>query len=214
MNVIYELFGLPGSGKTTICKEIEKKYNVCYINRFYKENIIGKIYFHIFLKFFKTNKNIRDKYDLCLKQLSNYKTNKNIINAKLQIELYLKYIMFVYFIETKNKNQEKKCIIDEGIIHYLMALYAEFNIPVEILEKILNILNISKINLGLKCNLEVICYQIKVRNRKNTPIDFLNDEDLKIILNKYNEAFNYFLQKFVGLYKDEMLNFFYEESIQ
>ena len=54
--MVIELFGMPGSGKTTIANYYEREKNIRNIQKDYKDKLYGKIKFHIFLKFFIINK--------------------------------------------------------------------------------------------------------------------------------------------------------------
>lgn len=197
----FELFGLPGSGKTSLCKKIKKKYKIKNPMDFYKYNFFGKILFHIFLSTFYFNKsNIK-----LFKELMSFLGDgfyKNIIDNTIDIELYIKYIVFVNYIEQKKGNY----VIDEGIIHYCIALYAEYNVDFKIIDIILEKTNVENIKVGLKCSINKAMEQIKIRNRKSCPIDFLEEEKLFFILKKYNDAINYYRDKYSLLSNDEIEN--------
>lgn len=196
--MIYELYGLPGSGKSTCCNRIQKEINIKNPLEFYRDNIIGKVYFHLFFKFFRFNKELKGKFDEILKVLDDYNSYKNFLNSEIKIDIFLKYLIFVYYIE---KNSKKTLILDEGIIHYCLALYAEFNVELEKLDKIVEILDIfnSKITIGLKCSVETAIFQIKKRNRKRTAMDFLEDKELEELINRYFKAEEHFSDKYLSL---------------
>ena len=179
--MIYELYGLPGSGKSTCCDRVQKQCNIKNPLEFYRDNIIGKICFHLFLKFF-----------------NNSNDYKNSLNLEIKLDLYIKYLIFIYYIEKKSK---KTLIIDEGIIHYCLALYAEFNVELEKIDRIISVLKESnlKITIGLKCPVETAILQIKKRNRKRTAMDFLEDKDLENLLNRYFEAIKHFQNNYLLL---------------
>lgn len=197
----FELFGLPGSGKTFLCKKITKKYKIKNPMDFYKYNFFGKILFHIFLSTLYFNKsNIK-----LFKELMNFIKNgfyENIVDNTIPIELYIKYIVFINYIEQKKVNY----IIDEGIIHYCIALHAEYNVDFKTIDMILEKANIENIKIGLECSINKTMEQIKIRNRKSCPIDFLKEEKLFFLLERYNNAINYYKNKYSLLSNDEIEN--------
>ena len=193
--MIFELFGLPGSGKTRICNEVCEKYKIRNTIKFYRDTFFGNIYFHFIIKILLFNKDLKKKYLEINNILDDCKSYKNCINNDIDIKVYIRYMLFVYKLEKDNK----KCnmIIDEGIFHYCIALMAEFNVPMDKIDKILKCLKITnniKI-LWLDCNIEQCILQIRTRNRKRSPIDFLNEEKLKEVLNRYYNAIKYFANK-------------------
>ena len=193
--MIYELFGLPGSGKTTCGNIIQEEFNINNKLEFYRNHFWGKIIFHVFLKIFFIDRQLKNKFTEIINVIGNIKTYKNSIDCKISIELYIKYIIFVYFIEKKSKED---ILIDEGIIHYLSALYAEFNVSFNKLDKIIEILEVKneKTIVGLKCSKEQAFTQIKKRNRKRAAMDFLSDRKLNNLLDRYLKAEEYFCKKY------------------
>ena len=80
--MIVELFGLPGCGKSYCCNELEKKNDFENIMNFYKEKFLGKIIFHIFLKFCLINKDFNMFYKKVLEIVEKEKEKINIIKKK------------------------------------------------------------------------------------------------------------------------------------
>jgi len=188
----FELFGLPGCGKSTCCRKIEESTKIGNPMKFYKENFLGKIFFHLFLLTFQVNNKLNRLYKECL-QILGTETYENAINKAIPKELYLKYMMFIYHLE----NSKKVIIIDEGIIHYAIALHAEFHIEMEKIERIVQLLQGKEIKrFGILATVEECMGFIQKRNRKNCSIDFLEKEDLKQMLYQYKEGLDYFSQKY------------------
>ncbi len=198
--MIYDLFGIPGSGKSTICDYVEKNCNITDIKNKYIEDFIGKVIFHLYLYLFFLDKASLKKYKQIKKIIGNYKDYSNYINPKTKISLYIKYMLFDYYIETKVK---KDCIIDEGIIHYCISLYVEFDLEIDKILKIIDLLKVEKIEyIGLSCSIDECIKNIKKRNRKRCDIDFLEGNDLISFLEKWNEGFNIMSKK----YKTDNIN--------
>lgn len=201
----FELFGLPGSGKSYCCDIISKKKIAKNIMNYYKENFFGKVIFHLFLKFFILNIKLRKKYKEVIEILGETSNYINLVNPNVKIELYIKYMIFIYFIENLYKIN---IIIDEGIIHYCMVLYAEFSVEKNKINKIISAFNIEDKNIiGLNCEKEIAIKQMKKRNRKRTAIDFLGKDELSNILDRYLEIYNYFSKRFECLDIKEVENF-------
>lgn len=210
-----ELFGLPGCGKSTLCKNIEKNGYEDLLYK-YKNRFLYKLIFHASTKFTFLFPNVYNNFKY-IKQLFfenqvNIKEYKNMYIKKTSLILYIKYLSFIYTMEQKYDN--KKVIIDEGIVHYCMALYSEFDIPLDSLKKICFELLGDKtiIPVGLKISLDQCFYRIKKRNRRNTGIDYLNDNKLSKLILRYEKAFNYFSKFFVCKNHDNLLK--YLEDVQ
>ena len=204
--MIFELFGMPGSGKSYICKKIEDDGYAKDIMRFYKENFFGKVIFHIFIYIFKINKELKKNYDEIMNILGDNSNYINIINPDIPINLYVKYIVFILYIE-KKYFKKKNIIIDEGIIHYCIAIYAEYYVDCKKIDLIIDKLiltNEKKIIIGLNCSKEKTIEQIKKRNRKKAPIDFLEGQKLSIILERYLDAIHFVKKRFDYLSYNEI----------
>lgn len=204
--MIIELFGIPGSGKSYCCEKIEKKENIKDVTKFFKEKIIGKAVFHFFLKFFKINKELNEKYNEMINVLGDTSNYNNILDKKINICLYLKYLLFIYFLEKKCK---MNIIVDEGIIHYSIVLFAEFSVDFDKIEKIIEVLKIyskEKMIIGIKCNKEIAIKRMEIRNRKRTSLDFLEYGELSKLLDRYIIAEQFFSYKFKMLNIEEVEN--------
>ena len=189
--MIVELFGLPGAGKSYICEKIEKEFGYNNILLFYKEKFLGKVLFHLYISFcllVRSNK----KIFLNLKEIIGNDYSDNIISNNNKIDMYIKYILFVYNIEKRNK--DRLIIIDEGIVHYCMVLYSEFIIPMHKTKKILDYFDSlnknNKVVLGINTDKKVVIERIKKRNRKRTAMDFLDDKKLDKLLSLYQDFIN------------------------
>lgn len=194
--MIYELFGMPGVGKTTISNKISQKYRYINIMKKYRETILGKLYFHLFIKFFKMDKELRNIYNQGIILCGKYIENINIMDKKIKLELYIKYMIFVYYLEKKYHLKEKNIIIEEGIIHYAIAMFAEFDIPFNVLDKLVKLFDLNKFPIGITCKMKTILEQIKKRNRKSTPIDFLDIKNLEYLLKRYELGVKYYGNKY------------------
>lgn len=199
MNI--ELFGIPGSGKSFYCNKINEKKQYKDIMYFFKEKLMGKVFFHLFIYFGMIVPIFNKIYKKLIHILGENANNVNSISDTSDIKVYLKYIIFIYFLEKNKKN----IIIDEGIVHYCMVLYAEYNVPKEKCIQILDYFDSKEYNdirkiYGINCEIQISIDRIKSRQRKRAPIDFLKEKELEELLNKYKE----FMKNVENRY--EMLN--------
>ncbi|MBM6957352.1 hypothetical protein H5972_08830 [Ligilactobacillus salivarius] len=179
--MIVELFGAPGSGKTTLCNKIEDDVGIKNILEIYRKKTLYKAYMHVFWKTFFFRGDIKDKYNKIQK----------ILDENEDTTMLVKFMLFTYFIE--KKYQKKKLIIDEGCIHFLVALYAEYNIDFKRLEEIKNILCISNVKvLGINTKKKYIINNVKKRSRNKTRIDKLDGDEFSKLIDRYIEGVNYF----------------------
>lgn len=186
--MIIELFGLPGSGKSFYCNQLEQNNFFKDIMKFYRENFFGKVLLHLVIEFCLLDKKFKKIY----KDIFNFinDNNVNVLSGKNDIELYVKYMIFIYFIEVNKK--KKNIIIDEGIVHYCMVLYAEYSVEMEKCIKILEYFDSKKYKdckkvYRVSCDIETAIIRSKKRNRKRAPIDFIEGKQLYDILSRYND---------------------------
>lgn len=192
--MIYEFFGLPGSGKSTVCSMMRKKgYQDLLF--FYKNNIFGKMIFHLKFYLFKMNRKNRELFKN-IEEIIPVNCRNSIFVKNTTIDFYIKYLVLISRLEKKSIGNN---CIDEGIVHYLMALYAEFNVNIDILNKIMVAIGFPTDfvkSIGINCSVQDAYYRICKRNRKQTGIDFLNKDEMIDLLNRYFEIYKYFSLSF------------------
>lgn len=197
--MIAELYGLPGSGKSTTCNKLKETKELDDIMFFYKEKLLGKIIYHLFLILFPINPKLNKVYKKINNKLSKYLNNKNKIDASVPLSLYIKYIVFIFYIENKYAHKKNKGIcIDEGVIHLCIAIHAEFDVPISLLDDIIEITSgaLNRKLVRVDCSIEDAIIRMKKRNRKRAPIDYLDEHQLKELLKDYKKAEEYFNDKY------------------
>ncbi|MCI8273209.1 MAG: hypothetical protein HFJ55_03900 [Clostridia bacterium] len=205
--MIVELFGLPGSGKTFYCNELREKKKYRDIMTFYKEKFFGKVIFHLILIFGMIKKEFRKTYNDLIDIIGTDINKKNWITKEAEMNIYIKYIVIIYFIEKNSKN----LVIDEGIIHYCMVLFAEYELDKEQCFKIIEYFDNKyfkdkKCICNINCNIDIALSRMKNRNRKRAPIDFLSDDKLIILLERYEQFIGYIKNKYTIIDISELLN--------
>ncbi len=180
--MIIELYGAPGSGKTTLCKKISKVIGFeCPMN-FYLDNIVGKIFMHLFWHTFTVKSDLRRKYKQIIDIVRGQYTH--LYNQSLDIKMYINYLMFAYYVE--GNAHDKDIVMDEGILHYCIALYAEFGVEIEKVEQIYELLRVEeRVLYKVSTEKTEILQRLKKRNRHVTAIDELPDEVISALLERY-----------------------------
>lgn len=201
--MIIELFGLPGSGKSTICQKIAQKNDIINIMDKYLNSVTGKIKMHLFWKFFILNKNLRVKYNEMHELVK--RNSNNIFNSQIGIDKYLKFMLFAYHIG--NINKEKNVIFDEGIAHYCLALNAEFDVDITILQRLSVIMETNnRMSIGVNVDIDTVKKQIKSRDRHATMIDELEGQKLDMLLHRYQVGYEMLIQNYDSFDRDNLIN--------
>lgn len=202
--MIVELFGLPGSGKTTFVSEF------CKIQMDFKNygtiSFIGNSkynkYKYVFLCF---KPKIFLSLFLLIYSISGKKSSIRVkMKDRLISLLYVIYILDIVFY----KNE--KFILDEGLVQALSAFYIGFDFKENILYIIKKMINRKKY-VFCRCNLsfEESLNRMHNRNRKTANIDFMDrNELLKFMtdLSKKNEAIVNIFSEGYSLENIEMYN--------
>ena len=176
--MIIEFFGLPGSGKTTLCNELLIEHN-CFplpkFNQFKKYEVFLVIFsfkfwsfnFYALLLYFVSE-------DWCIK------------NYYLLINLYLKYMLI-----NKKYNSNYYCT-DHGIIQTISSMnFTKLKFPKIVVRmiKMLNI-NINILGIYLYCDdFNVIIKRIKSRGNKKR-INMLSDIQMVNALTNQKKLFD------------------------
>lgn len=185
--MIIELFGPPGSGKTTLTKKIVNNFSVEDPMNWYRENLIGKIYMHVFWRTLFLKPDIL-KISRKIKKILK---NDSVYNR--DVDLILKFMLFAFFVEKRYASSSKYYLIDEGIVQYLIALKAEYSVDDKSITKIKQILMLPNIYaFGISLPKEQILNNIKKRNRHSTRIDEIRGSELTYLIEKYIEATYFF----------------------
>ena len=99
-----ELIGIPGPGKTTVCKYIQNRIGIYNPMSFYRDTFIGKSYMHLFWFLAKHKIIYRG---LCNKIFSIIDgKEKNFFLSDLYLENYIYRMVFIYYVENRYKNRK------------------------------------------------------------------------------------------------------------
>lgn len=193
--MIIEFIGLPGSGKSYFAKQLEDKLDLenikCKnITEFSRNTIVGKIIKKTLYKTININLNIK-KYRDCIE---NVLDNKN--NLKSVYHMYNSYrnctnaLAILIYLYNKLGNSKKIYIFDEGLMHWIVKMGADFELNENIVQSIIEIVKkllINKNNLVIYNQIEIEdCKKSLLnRNRHVCAFDELKSEDLDNILEQY-----------------------------
>jgi hypothetical protein len=166
--MIYEIIGLPGSGKTSFSKElILTKRRIKYIQI---SNTKDKIFYNLIFMI----ENPVSYYYLLFKTIRENYFNLRLLKYKLTKFLFRNIAKY-----QKSKSYKMDSIIDEGLIYYIFSLY-ERKISKNEIIKSLYFLPLNKIYLIILETNDKIRYK-RMKQRKRIP--------RKIFGKKYQEEF-------------------------
>lgn len=195
--IIIDLFGLPGTGKSTIAKELyiefkKREIDVYFFNKneYLKDEKFEKRRLFDYIKLLKV-KNI-----IFFIQFVLIKKEKDIFRQGMKEKIWKKLRLVMLYDKLTQKSDENKiCIVDQGIIQDFSDYYININVKHEFVRKYLNcFLKSNNKYIYVYCDLEVenAIDRIKNRNRKLYNFDLLKEQELKIFLEKEYEKFKIF----------------------
>lgn len=185
--MIIEFNGLPGTGKTTVAKNLilflEEKGIPCYYNKFFKEIKIKRYLSYLFdgtIELYFLGRKFADK------------SSNNISGEKREIvKVFIGYYRLYRFFLKNKKNHV--LIIDQGIIQALISiLHIDLMVSTKELEKIFAFLKrkgVTFLNVSCNTNVKLSVERIKNRNTFGGRLDRLDLVDLQHALE--NQAQNF-----------------------
>ncbi|MFJ6971842.1 MAG: hypothetical protein ACIRZ4_07185 [Limosilactobacillus mucosae] len=190
---IIEIFGIPGSGKTYYTEKIIKDNPQYFDFSKYLFSRTGNLYFKIFVHLrlsylyeYKLTKQV-------ITIMKPYLKNENVFGFNVKLINYVYQLIYLYHVKKKYLNKNVDVIFDEGIVHHLIGIEAEFNVPHDILISVYNILNSIDLkkqtqNIFIDVPINTAFKRIRMRNRKFSSMDYLNDTKLMTFLKNYHLA--------------------------
>lgn len=188
--MIYQLFGIPGSGKSYISSLYANKENCILYEKLLfskKYNVAFKIYVHLGLG------KILEKGLYCkiLHFLGDQVKNKHRYNFGITPKKYVQQICYFKTIQRKYQNKHTSVVFDEGTLHHFVALIAEFGIKIENIEFILpSLLSGDETVYYVRTSIEKAYSRIKNRKRRYSKMDYLGDDALLDFLRSYLQVCN------------------------
>lgn len=199
--MILETIGLPGGGKTYLCDEIEKRLNnnntdSVNILKYTSNIVIFKIIKKLFIFIANRTKLARDTRSaikLILKQEDSESKFGIYNNEFYSINIICSFIILYRLLEKSNKVY----VFDEGIVHTVIKMCADFTLSKQTFNSIMNIIEASLNNKNWyviynHIEIENCIESIKKRDRHICVFDELPENKLYLILqyyDKYNEFY-------------------------
>lgn len=185
--MIYELFGCPGCGKSTIAKVIAINEH-CIDYQSFLFSKVGFFKFRLFVKL-SLAKIFEPKLTKKLFALfKRYLNNANLFDFKTTIKTYLYQAIYIYHQELKMNRKNKNVVFDEGYVHHLISIQAEFDVPKETVIQSLKLFGGSSRIIFVDADQTVCLSRIINRGRKMSPMDYLPFEELELFVKRYHEA--------------------------
>lgn len=184
-----ELFGIPGSGKSYYIKKMidnDPKYLNVTTYLFSKYgNLKFKIFVHGRLSFFYEHEITNKVINL----FRPYLGKENIFGFDVKLIIYIYQLIYIYHFKRLYKSKPKILVFDEGIVHRLISIETEFDIPHDIMMQAYYLLIDSNVkNIFIDVPTQLAFKRIHIRNRNITSMDFLSDEELRIFLDRYRKV--------------------------
>lgn len=196
---IVEIFGIPGSGKTFYAKSFAEKndYRLFLYYLFSnKWNLLFKIFVHCKLSYLighRINK-------ILLKIYKPFFKNENQFGFNVKLKNYIYQLVYLYLFEKYFTKKHIRIVYDEGIIHHLIGIEAEFDIDHSVSLKAYQALNTyPTTKIFISTNVKTAKERIKFRNRKFSSMDYLSEDLLEQFLTRYNDVCNQFLTEIDGV---------------
>lgn len=185
-----EFIGLPGSGKTYLCSQIENDFSekgVKTVNliEMSRSKSLYKLYFKFIRFFAKMNPKIHSVSVELQTLLVKYRG----IQAKYndcKIDSYISDICELVFLKHLMKKSEKVLLLDEGLLQRAVTIAINYGLSKSDFTKLIRILEKhidSTVYLKITC--DDAFSSIRHRNRHVCIMDDLSDEKLKKFLRKY-----------------------------
>lgn len=184
---LVELFGLPGSGKSTFINSIENQDFINLLDKkIYKSNRLFRNLKKILysLKFINSNKKLNSL-------LLNEFRKIQFVNNKIKIKMMIYLFSYLYLIDISNKDKKHIYYFDEGILNVIWAIAYNSNAKYENCSNLLNLLKeyIADKVIYLDVSEELIYKRLKERmNVGGSELEHdIKKENYKEILHRAKE---------------------------
>ena len=202
--MMVDFVGLPGCGKSFMTEKLqqrlsEKGFVVHNLSRNRKTSIACKILFKLAALFLYVSPYYYRKKKMILEKIGDAETipyeSNFFIKEKKKI---VKDLILNSFVHNAFDSPKKIFLNDEGIVHKVLYMTIFFKIPLNSMMEIFEILRTKPLTFFIKCSVEQSFASIKERNRKDCPMDFLNNDELLFFLNSFLKKIN-LMQKMICL---------------
>jgi len=177
--MIYELYGIPGAGKTTVINKVKGNNSVSYSR---KTGIKGTLLSAA--KIISAYLPAAMRYKRSIKMIIG-KRKMTPVYTHASISHNINNIVMVAF---GYKHLKRTMYMDEGIFHRIMTFAINYNIGIEDTLSITEVFSDCMVgvkSLYLKVPADECFKSIKRRNRHESEMDELDDKKLREFLSKY-----------------------------
>lgn len=188
--MIVELYGCPGCGKTYLIHQLTGNDNtVAMSNNRLKNFVIGKIkgvsfYLPESVKLYKS----------IISCVKNEKQEPVYIDRT--VEQFARNIVLLAF---GYRHIKKDILMAEGLVHRVVSMAVNFGWNADVIDRLMMILSGDMKDVKpfyLKVDIETCFSSIKQRNRHETQMDELDDNELKEFLCAYHNLFNHITEHY------------------
>ena len=188
--MIVELYGCPGCGKTYLIHQLTGNDNtVAMSDNRLKNFVIGKIkgvsfYLPESVKLYKSIIScVRDE-------------KQEPVYIDRTVEQFARNIVLLAF---GYRHIKKDIFMAEGLVHRVVSMAVNFGWNADVIDRLMMILSDDMKNVKpfyLKVDMETCFNSIKQRNRHETQMDELDDNELKEFLCAYHNLFNHVTERY------------------
>lgn len=194
--MIIEFMGLPGVGKSYLGKQVEKELShrgvrcISVVERS-RTSLVWKVLskcLHIVIPSTTDFKRLKEKL---LSVASVYTSSQAMYNENsVGIVDYIEQVAFLDYVYAKLRASKTVYIFDEGIAQQFANMIVNFDVNVEIMQNMLELLEEKPKTVYLTYSIEKIKESIESRDRHVCYIDELRDKELDQFLISYQKACN------------------------
>ena len=188
--MIVELYGCPGCGKTYLVHQITGNDNtVAMSNNKVKNFLINKIK--------SISLYLPESVKLYKAIISCVKDEKHTpVYIDRTVEYFDKNIVLLTF---GYRHIKKDIFMAEGLVHRVVAMAVNFGWSTDTIDRLVTVLSDDIVNVKpfyLKVDMETCFNSIKKRNRHETQMDELDDDELTEFLHAYCSLFDYVTKRY------------------
>ena len=196
-----EFIGLPGSGKTYFCGQIDnelskKSIKSCNLIELSRSRFFYKLFFKSLRAYAKINGRTRRLSRRLEELLAPYRGIRAKYNECF-IDSYISDICTLVILKNLLGKSKRVFLLDEGLFQRAVTMAVNYNLCKSDIIKLLSVLKrYTDSTVYIKISCEDSLRSVRQRNRHVCAMDNLNDEELKSFLKKYYASCEYISERF------------------
>lgn len=192
--MVVDIIGAPGAGKTTACNKIVlflREKSIPYMDMTGRKDtpIWMKVFSRICLIWVEICPKYRKMYRDIISKLSPYpKSTEKFFHSDK--DMIIKDVVRHVFAHKLFEHKKIYLLNDEGVLHKMIPLYIQHDVPVDLLLDIYDSFNLDLKLVYVENSMEQVVQNIKSRNRHDCACDEMDEQELHDYLFEYFSALN------------------------